>query len=427
MDNPWLLAVGIVAAFLGFANLENARRGLLLRPMTIFWSLVAGYLCSLNFLDLYHAGGAYAMAGFGLAFCTVSPVLGWLWWGRNGEVRRRLLKALAFLFFTAIGFAVWSLAFGTSGVTVALGLGTACLPFLGLRKRFRRARSRRRERRRKRQEARQQTLEARQGEQALVRDQRRTAALKREMETKDRRIAQLEGGEKKRIESLAHQRQEIAEQIRLLREAEVDRVRQEQNAGLQFHSHYGFLMAEAWRVLRAQVARGERIPAAEHDTFFLQVVDELLEPESFGDRYFHEKGRCAIAAVNQYLAGRESLANAHVAVARLKLNPALLAPEPLSEYSGHTLLESWLVPHRRYQDRLREDLQEGRHPQQERVIQFLRERHLQRIPSQQEWRALWDDHPAIFVGIVPEPVAGDGAQPIWRRVVSSIWKDGKAR
>lgn len=433
MQNPWLIFIGVIAAFLGFANLENARRGQIFRPMAVFWSLVAGYLGYVNLPDLYPAGDLDALAGIGLGFCAVSPVLGWIWWGRDGLVRKRLGRAVLFLFLTAMGFVVWSLVLGAGaeGAAVVLALLTGCLPFLGIRKRLQQARWRarsRREQRRAHQQARREELQALQQHQAVLVGQGRTAQLERDLEARDRRIAKLKSNDAKRASSLARQREEVAEQIRVLREEEVERVRQG-GGHLRFHPHYGFLMAEAWRVLRAQIARGERIPAAEHDAFFYQVVDELLVQEDFGDRYFHSKGRDAIAAVNLYLGGREALATIRGAIARLKLHPALLAPEPLSEYSGQALLEAWLVPHRRFQHRLWEDFQGGRHPRQETVIRFLRDQKLG-LPSQQEWRTLWDDHPAVFSGVDPrapqQPVAMDGAQRLWN-AVSSIWNDARGR
>lgn len=193
-------------------------------------------------------------------------------------------------------------------------------------------------------------------------------------------------------------------------------------------------MAEAWRVLRAQIARGERIPAAEHDAFFYQVVDELLHPDDFRERYFHEKGRQAVSAANRYLAGQEPLASVRDLVGHLKLGPALLAPEPLRDYEGEAVLEDWLVPHRRHQSRLWEDFRGGRHPAQEQVIQFLRDRE-QGLPSEREWRDLWDNHPALFSGMrstaarsegTRSSVPGEGVERLWS-VVSSIWKDARAR
>ncbi len=435
MENPWLILVGLVATFLGFSNLENARRGLIFRPMTIFWSLVAGYFCYRNFLDLYHAGDLYVLAGFGLLFAAVSPILGWLWWGHDGQIRKRLFRTFLFLVLTAVGFVVWPLFPGVEAGTIVAGLSllTASLPFLGMRKRLRLARWQarsRRDRRRERQEARRQELRVQQQDQAVVRDQNRTAQLERDLESRDLRIAKLKSGEKKRIADLARQRKEIAEQIRLLREEEVGRIRQG-SGSLRFHPHHGFLMAEAWRVLRAQIARGDRIPAAEHDAFFFQVVEELLGPNDFEDRYFHTKGRAAIGAVNRYLGGRDALSTVRSAVAQLQLDPDLLAPEPLPAYDGHALLEAWLVPHRRFQHRLWEDFQGGLHPQQEAVIRYLRNQNLG-LPSPEEWRKLWDENPRIFAasidpGSTPTPIAIDGAQRLWRRVVSSIWNNAKVR
>lgn len=426
---------GVVAVFLGFANLENASRGLILRPMAIFWSLVAGFLCYRNFLDLYHAGDLAAVAGFGLLFGAVSPILGWLWWGHDGLIRKRIFKGLVFLFLTAVGFALWSLALGTGAEVAAMVLAilTACIPFLGIRRRVRqwRWRSReRRDRRRAEQEARREERRLQSQQQALVRDQRRTERLERDVAARDRRIAELKSREAQRVADRQQRRREVSQQVRLLREQEVALLRENEEAGrLSFHPHYGFVMAEAWRALRAQLARGERIPAAEHDAFFFQVVDELLAPDDFEGRYFHRMGRKAIAAVNQYLGGREPLATVQRTLTPLKLGPTQLAPEPLPDYSGRVLLEAWLVPHRRFQHRLWEDFRSGRHPRQEVVIQHLRE--LKRgLPSPDEWRALWDDSPQVFAGIAPgpasSPVAVDGVERLWK-AVSSIWNDAKAR
>lgn len=435
MQSTWPFIAGVVAVFFGFANLENASRGLILRPMAIFWSLVAGFLCYHNFLDLYHAGDLSAVAGFGLLFGAVSPILGWLWWGHDGLIRKRIFKALAFLFLTAVGFALWSLALGTGAEVAAMVLAilTACIPFLGIRRRVRqwRWRSRaRRERRRAEQQARREELRLQRQQRAVARDEQRTERLERDLEAKDRRIADLKSREAQRVADRQQRRREISEQVRLLREQEVTGLRESDGAGrLSFHPHYGPLMAEAWRVLRAQLVRGERIPAAEHDAFFYQVVDELLAPDDFEGRYFHSKGRKAIAAVDQYLGGREPLATVQRTLARLKLGPTQLAPEPLPEYSGRALLEAWLVPHRRFQHRLWEDFRSGRHPRQELVLQHLRE--LKRgLPSPDEWRTLWDENPQIFAGSVPGPasfpIAVDGVERLWK-AVSSIWNDAKAR
>jgi len=242
MKNPWLLFAGTVAAFLGFANLENARRGQAFRPMAIFWSVAAGYICYYNFLDLYHAGDLSALAGLGLAFGAVSPVVGWTWWGRNGEIRRRLVKAAAFLSLAAISLVIWSALVGSGGVATVLALATAGFPFLGMRKPLERTWARWRAQRRDRHQARMAELEVRRDRQALMRDQRRTAELERQVEARNQRIAKLSSDEERRISELAQQRKEIAEQVRLLREEEVERVRR-QGDGLRFHPYYGFLMA----------------------------------------------------------------------------------------------------------------------------------------------------------------------------------------
>jgi hypothetical protein len=420
----------MVAAFLGFVNLENARRGLILRPLAIFWALVAGYLFFVNGTDLAGAAGSEALAGFALLFCAVSPLLGWLWWGRGGKIRRGLLRTALFLLLTAGALLAWSAVLGTTAAAVGLAVLTGFLPFLGLGKRWQRLRSRwqfSQQRRHQRRQARHQAALERQQAQHAERERRNQARVERALVEREREAAILRSSEERRVAALASQRLEVAEQVHLLRTAEVDRIRQG-DAGLRFHPHFGFLMAEGWRVLRAQIARGERIPPAEHDTFFHQVIAELLEPADFAERYFHESGRQAMAALHRYLLGATPLAPAREAIRQLGLVPAQLAPEPLPEYLGAALLEAWLVPHRRYQQSCYADFREGRHPRQEQILAFLRER-AGGLPSPEEWRGLWDEHPALFMPPGPElhSTSATNRGSSWWREVSNTWRGAKAR
>ena len=153
------------------------------------------------------------------------------------------------------------------------------------------------------------------------------------------------------------------------------------------------------------MGRSKRTPAANRDEFFHQIVAELMGPESFKERYFHEQGRTAIATVNRYLEGDEPLSTAREAIERLRLNPSLLAPEPLDGDLVPVLLEAWLIPHRRYQDLLLEEYLQGQHPLQVQLAKFLSGR-VSGDPgdpgdaaqvSRQQWRRLWDEHPAEFL------------------------------
>lgn len=426
----WDTFFGVAAAFLGFVNLENARLGLILRPLAIFWALAAGYLFVLNGNDLTGAAGTEALAGFALLFCSVSPFLGWLWWGRGGKIRRGLLRTALFLLLTAGALLVWSAVLGTNAAAVGLAVLTGLLPFFGLGKRWQRLRSGWRfsqQRRQQRREARHQAALERQLTKEVEQHRQDQARVERALVEREREVAILRSGEELRVAALARQRLEVAEQVRLLRTAEVERIRQG-DAGLRFHPHFGFLMAEGWRVLRAQIARGERIPPAEHDTFFHQVIAELLEPADFAERYFHESGHQAIAALQRYLVGAGPLETVRRTIQQLRLGPAQFAPEPLPEYTGTALLEAWLVPHRRYQQSCYADFREGRHPRQEQILAFLRER-AGGLPSPEEWRGLWDEHPALFMPPAREPhsTSATNRGASWWREVSSTWRGAKAR
>lgn len=426
----WDTFLGVAAAFLGFVNLENARRGLILRPLAIFWALVAGYLFVTSVGDLAGAAGSEALAGLALLFCAVSPLLGWLWWGRGGKIRRGLLRTALFLLLTTGGLLAWSAVLGTNAAAVGLAVLTGLLPFLGLGKRWQRLRSRWRfsqQRRHQRRQARHQAALERQQAQQAERERRDQARVERALVEREREVAILRSGEELRVAALARQRLEVAAQVRLLRTAEVDRIRQG-DAGLRFHPHFGFLMAEGWRVLRAQIARGERIPPAEHDTFFHQVIAELLEPADFAERYFHESGHQAIAALQRYLVGAEPLETVRRTIQQLRFGPAQLAPEPLPEYTGAALLEAWLVPQRRYQQSCYSDFREGRHPRQQQILAFLRER-AGGLPSPEEWRGLWDEHPALFMPPAREPhsTSATNRGSSWWREASSTWRGARAR
>lgn len=387
----------MIAAFLGFVNLENARRGLILRPLAIFFSLVAAYVWYDQHGSLSFGLDGDSLAGLALIFCAASPLLGWFWWAKDGSLRRRSLKLALFAILFIVGVTVWPVVIGEGWSALALSLLTASVPFWPKKKwwqrmgRWRRSRRyRSAERRETKQEAKLERRERKEMQQSL----RQRDRLEAKLTAQDGQIAQLEAGESQERARLAQRREEVAGQVRLIRAAQVEEI-QNGSDGLRFHPEFGFLMAEAWRVLRAQIARGERIPATENDAFFHQVVAELLEPSDFEIRYFHRSGAKAIAAVNRFLGGAKPLQDVAMELKKLRLKPALLAPEPLPEYSGTSLLEAWLVPHRRYQGRLREDFQEGRHPRQQEIIEFLRERKLG-LPSQEEWRDLWDRNPASF-------------------------------
>lgn len=435
MNSSWWYAIGFGAAFLGFVQLENARRGLFLRPIDIFWSLVAGYLAVRHADNLSAGNSPEFLVWCALVFCAASPFLGYCWWGRDGRIRRRVFRLAAYFFLTALGFIIWMQVLGAAPLALALALITAALPFFPARRLLRRYIGRFRTWRRERREQRAASMELRQQRQesAEVQHYRRLhAASERKLRAKDRRIAALRKRDEQRQKRVERRRKEVCEQVRMLRESEIERLRQGRE-GLSLHPQYGFLMAEAWRMLRAQLARGERTPAVEHDAFFHQAVVELVTDDGFQQRYFHRKGRKAVAAVNRYLEGQESLATVQRNVKRLRLKPGQLAPYPLEGDMGVALVEAWLVPHRRQQERLREEFQDGQHPLQVQIAEFLRQ-HGEDAPDHSGWRALWDEHPAVFV----RPLALSIQRPVQRRrkirkwlrrwrLDLSTWRNAKAK
>ncbi len=425
----WWYPIGFVAALLGYVQLHNARSGRQ-KAGSLFWAGGAAYLAFRNFW-LFEYADTDRLIWFALIFCAASPVLGYLWWGRDGEIRRRFFRMLLFLALLTVGFVGWSFVVESPLAVLVLALSTAVLPFLPARK-FRGWLTRRRLVARGRDEQRQahqlSEAEHRQQEIELAQSHQAQAATQRQLTTKEKQVAALKRKDAQRRQKKELRRQEISGQIQQLREAEVEQV-QRGKPDLRFHADYGFLIAEAWRVLRAQIARGDRVPAVEHDAFFFQVVEELLAAEDFEGRYFHAKGRKAITTANRYLAGRVPLRKAVRQIQRLRLTPAQLAPEPLQHGVGAELLEVWLVPHRRLQAAQWEEFQDGNHTYHVQIMTvWTRRGKGSGQPNRQQWQDLWDEQPALFLKPVTTSTAQSRqkASP-WRKVVSSISQRVKAR
>ena len=82
-----------------------------------------------------------------LAFCTMSPVIGFIWWGFDCRIRRFLLQlicGLAIAMALSVPARLVNNSASTSAFALVVGLVTSFLPWRTMRSNFRRAVSRRR-------------------------------------------------------------------------------------------------------------------------------------------------------------------------------------------------------------------------------------------------------------------------------------------
>ena len=184
MTDGMLLAAGAVSGFLGFVNLDDARRRDGLRATSLFWAVLAGYAAA-DHADLRHADGALRLAWWGLAFHAASPLLAVFLWGRDGAILRGFGRVLFFLTTSLVAFLAWRQITEIEHALI-LGLATGALTLLPWRTfrsklRGRRAAQHRRDEERRRkdemreEEARKRRLEDRQEEllQAMIEDLRK--------------------------------------------------------------------------------------------------------------------------------------------------------------------------------------------------------------------------------------------------------------
>jgi hypothetical protein len=382
--------VGALAAFCGLNCLDVMRRNGSLRPVQLYAPVIAGITARLHFGELAAAGGLFEVTAWMLVFCAVSPAVGFIWWGRNGRIRRWLLTVLALTVLTGVGTLLWARQLGVRREALVLGFGSAVIVLLPFRRWLRRLRwsfrARRESRRLVKETARLNPDRA--PAKAVGAGQARAEQAAREVKRLEERISKLEHKEGQETARLAARRREIAEQERLIRLGE---------DGLRFHPEFGFIMAEAWRTLRAEIAAGERVPAIEHEEFFRQAVEELLSAPDFEARYLHEPGRVAMAALNGHLAGEKPLPWALERILRLHWQPQLLAPRLPAGELPRSIVEAWLVPHRRLQQSAWEAFLTGEHSRQEEIAAALKSWDAAPEPALEEWRSLWDEHPAAFI------------------------------
>ena len=398
MESLFWYGLGWISLVLSGEIWKTCRTGRLPSASQLAAVIVAGHLAWNHGADLWAWGGLHRFVVFSFGFHCVSPVAAFWWFGVGGALRRWTLRSICFGLLTL--YAVFMLSLRpTPGLEsplrrVALGAGLALLPFLWLELRgtLRRGwqswalyrqhhRARLQERRQKRQEARERRRQ-------LQEESRKAEQLAKAQEERER----LQKQEQDQASRLATKRREILDQVRQIRALEVQRLR-EGKTGLLFHPHYGFLLAEAARTLRAEIATGERIPPIENDTFLLEVVEHLLKADDFQDRYCHQAGRQAMDAINAYLLARQPLEQSLETIRKLELQPEQLAPTPFLGETASELVEGWLLPHRRFQELERQQYLECCHPQQDDL------EHVwcgDPTPSVMQWRREWDRAPWRF-------------------------------
>lgn len=128
MDDFWWKVVGAIAGFMTFANLENARRGRDFTPLSMVTAGTAGYALFRNEW-LWDYGTGEQLVALALIVCAVSPVLGWLWWGRDGNVRRSLGRAVLFLLIFGVATLLWAVVVVNPLVAIVLGMVSAIVSF----------------------------------------------------------------------------------------------------------------------------------------------------------------------------------------------------------------------------------------------------------------------------------------------------------
>lgn len=377
--------VGALALWYGLRGLDSSRQeGSSFARL--FLPVIAGVL-ALNYGATLREDGL-TLVPLALWFCAVSPLLALLGWGRGfRRVLLWLLRAAVGLF---LGLIAGALLVGKVEAVLLLGLigfTLAVLPFGHWRKR-------RRQNRFSRPSGGSPSADA-ELKTRLAAVERSAAVISQERERLAARLRVLEEGQVDHTRRLEEKRREIREQVARVRSAEVARLRACSGI-IAFDPHYGFLMAEGWRVLRAELAAGERLPAIEHDGVFHQVVAELLRADDFEARYFHRAARAAMTVVNGFLAGEVPISAARDQLRALRLEPHQLALRPLTGDPVSTLLEAWLVPLRRWQRRQWERFEAGEHPRQEEIAAEFAARGLPAYLAAADWQALWDEQPRLF-------------------------------
>lgn len=397
--------VGIAAVLHGAHSLRQARQGYFFRPWSLIGALVAGQLAITGSYEDWISGESPFFTRGALLLAAAAPVLGYTFYTQSRPVRL-FVRVITFLLLSVAAMVLWSLYLPQDRAIVAGLLSAAVLfmPWSAIRRWRATARQRRDDRRRRDAEARaQQASDGEQPHEGRNRGELRelhrfVRQSSRIQQTQEKRLAALERGEHRERARLAALRKEVMDQVVLIRRDDVRRIK-DGGQTVQLHPHYGFLMLEAWRVLRAELgtnARSGNSAASEHDAFYFQVVSELLDAPDFEARYLHQTpGEVAVEALNRFLRGESPLHVLKSELAALPWSPGLLAPVPVRSNLVPGLLDAWLIPYRRQQDMEWQLFCAGDHPQQDHLNDVFDEMAID-LPTREEWHQLRDEKPARF-------------------------------
>lgn len=398
LEGAWFwLPLGLLSLHFSTFIWRKVRRHQALHLSEFLMAGAAGY-AAWNFgSELWSGGLLMQVSGLALWWCAVSPVLSFLWFGRDGGIRHFLGR----MSFALLVWVVVTVAMATVldlRMAAMAGIGTAVL-LLVMPRLWRRIRQSQRQWLYARQDRLRHSQEIqthRQDEKALEQARHRAVAAEKRLEKSEARIIRLQRRDEELTQKRKEHRIEVINQLRQVRQWERQRMSEHQSGMVVHPSSFGFILLEAARVLRAEIAAGERIPPLENEQFLLEVAERLLAPDDFVVRYLHSKGERAVVALNRFLKGEVALAMVQVQIERLGLSNVELAPSPVLGPFLPTLLSSWLIPQQRFQEHQRQRFVAGAHPHQVAISDFLRTR-CSATSEAEAWRAFWNASPATFL------------------------------
>jgi hypothetical protein len=401
--------IALGALVLGFGNLALMKKGQEIPPVRAFLTALAGYLAWTSGPELMKA--ARPAEALALLFGFLSAPIGWILFARRGAILRFLLRLFAMFLVSVASLIALSSRLPTErAVLASLCVGT--IVFLPIGKWVRNRRLWPRSSASKLEPA---PIDP----EVLSRLEADLAKARREMQASKSRIERLEKSatrtlrtERSQADRLEKRRAEITSHIRALLALQDDL----EEGVPRYETAHGFLMLETGRVLRAQIDAGERNPPLELPPFYFSVLSELLQDDDFERRYFHSQGRAIVQAVNRFHRGECPVNSLKKLVQKLSAREH--ARRPFLGDAEDVLVEGWLAPFRRYQERQFDLYRAGEHPRQSELA--ASRIGLPEDLSGRGWQKAWDERPWLFAAGGQEP-SGDNSVHIeefglWNRI-----------
>ena len=117
---------GAIFAAAGYGYFEKARRDGERIGSKLFMIPLAAWFCYENFLNLISSSHiTLKIVAMIAAFCVASPFLGFVWYGRGGNIRKKLLNGLWFLCLFVIFTFIFIVLLGEQQHKPALFMGFA--------------------------------------------------------------------------------------------------------------------------------------------------------------------------------------------------------------------------------------------------------------------------------------------------------------